>query len=68
MSDSPEWPLGTGRELRPGQRAEVWIAGVDGRPAELVYTSDTVLLEAPNGRLHRLPYRLITRGRLEVEF
>jgi len=34
MSDSPEWPLGTGRELRPGQRAEVWIAGVDGRPAQ----------------------------------
>jgi ribosome maturation factor RimP len=29
---------------------------------------DDVLLEAPNGRVHRLPYRLITRGRLEVEF
>jgi len=28
----------------------------------------TVLLEAPNGRIHRLPLRLITRGRLEVEF
>jgi ribosome maturation factor RimP len=27
-----------------------------------------VLLEAPNGRMHRLPLRLITRGRLEVEF
>ncbi len=27
-----------------------------------------VLLEAPNGRVHRLPLRLITRGRLEVEF
>src|SRR5687768_18123984 len=27
-----------------------------------------VLLEAPNGRLHRLPLRLITRGRLEVVF
>ena len=27
-----------------------------------------VLLESPNGRMHRLPYRLITRGRLEVEF
>ncbi|MBI3046923.1 MAG: ribosome maturation factor RimP [Acidobacteria bacterium] len=27
-----------------------------------------VLLEASNGRLHRLPLRLITRGRLEVEF
>jgi ribosome maturation factor RimP len=29
---------------------------------------DDVLLEAPNGRTHRLPLRLITRGRLEVEF
>jgi len=29
---------------------------------------DEVLLEASNGRTHRLPYRLITRGRLEVEF
>ena len=27
-----------------------------------------VLLEAPNGRVHRLPLRLITRGRLDVEF
>ena len=27
-----------------------------------------VLLEGPNGRMHRLPVRLITRGRLDVEF
>jgi ribosome maturation factor RimP len=27
-----------------------------------------VMLEAPNGRMHRLPMRLITRARLEVEF
>jgi ribosome maturation factor RimP len=27
-----------------------------------------VLLEAPNGRMHRLPLGLITRGRLDVEF
>jgi ribosome maturation factor RimP len=27
-----------------------------------------VLLEGPKGRMHRLPWRLITRGRLEVEF
>jgi len=27
-----------------------------------------VLLEALNGRMHRLPLRLIARGRLEVEF
>jgi ribosome maturation factor RimP len=35
------------------------LRGIDG--------SD-VLLEAPSGRMHRLPLRLITRGRLEVEF
>jgi ribosome maturation factor RimP len=29
---------------------------------------DAVLLEAANGRLHRLPLDLISRGRLEVEF
>ena len=29
---------------------------------------EDVLLEAPNGRMHKLPLRLITRGRLEVEF
>jgi ribosome maturation factor RimP len=29
---------------------------------------ENVLLEAPNGRMHRLPLRLITRGRLDVEF
>ena len=29
---------------------------------------DDVLLEAANGRVHRLPLHLITRGRLEVEF
>jgi ribosome maturation factor RimP len=28
----------------------------------------TVLLEGPNARTHRLPLRLITRARLEVEF
>ena len=27
-----------------------------------------VLLEASNGRMHRLPWRLIVRGRLDVEF
>jgi ribosome maturation factor RimP len=29
---------------------------------------DAVLLEASNGRMHRLPLRLIARGRLKVEF
>jgi ribosome maturation factor RimP len=27
-----------------------------------------VLLQGPSGRIHKLPMRLITRGRLEVEF
>jgi ribosome maturation factor RimP len=35
------------------------LRGVDG---------DAVLLEGAKGRVHRLPLRLITRGRLEVEF
>jgi ribosome maturation factor RimP len=35
------------------------LRGVDG---------GDVMLEAPNGRVHRLPVRLITRARLEVEF
>ena len=35
------------------------LSGVEG---------DTVLLQGPNGRVHKLPMRLITRGRLEVEF
>ena len=30
--------------------------------------ADQVLLEGAKGRIHRLPLRLITRGRLEVEF
>jgi ribosome maturation factor RimP len=30
--------------------------------------NDAVLLEAANGRVHRLPLGVITRGRLEVEF
>ncbi len=35
------------------------LRGVDG---------DDVLFEAPTGRMHRLPLRLITRGRLDVDF
>lgn len=31
-------------------------------------TDAHVLLEAGNGRMHRLPMRLITRGRLAIEF
>ena len=29
---------------------------------------DMVLLEGPNGRMHRIPMSVITRGRLDVEF
>ena len=48
------------REAVDNQKAfEGRLRGVDG--------SD-VLLEASNGRMHRLPLALITRGRLEVEF
>ena len=48
MADSGEWPLGNARQLRPEQRAEVWIADVDAGSARLIYTSETMLLEAPN--------------------
>ena len=48
------------REAVDNQKAfEGHLRGVEG---------DDVLFEAPNGRMHRLPLRLITRGRLEVEF
>jgi ribosome maturation factor RimP len=40
------------------------LRGVAADPA----LGDAVVLEAANGKLHRLPLRLITRGRLEVEF
>ena len=36
------------RQLRPGQRTEVWIADVDRAASSCVYTTDMVLLEAPN--------------------
>jgi ribosome maturation factor RimP len=48
------------REAVDNQKAfEGHLRGMEG---------DDVLFEAPNGRMHRLPLRLITRGRLEVEF
>ena len=40
------------------------LRGVEGNAV----LGDIVLLEGPRGRLHRLPMKLITRGRLEVEF
>ena len=48
------------REAVDNQKAfEGRLRGVDGVD---------LMLEAPNGRMHRLPMRLITRARLEVEF
>jgi ribosome maturation factor RimP len=48
------------REAVDNQKAfEGRLRGVEG---------DDLLLEALNGRMHRLPMRLITRARLEVEF
>jgi Tol biopolymer transport system component len=43
-----EWLLGPTRQLQPSQRTEIWLADITGSPAELVYTSRTILLEAPN--------------------
>jgi Tol biopolymer transport system component len=36
------------RQLRPGQRTEVWVFDVGDGVPELVYTTDELLLEAPN--------------------
>lgn len=48
MTGSAADPKMAPRSLRPGQRARVWIAKIDGGPPELVYSADTVLLEAPD--------------------
>ena len=40
----------------------------DGGAREGGARETVVLLEGPKARMHRLPMRLITRGRLEVEF
>jgi ribosome maturation factor RimP len=56
-----------------GRRAKVVVSeavdnqkAFDGRLRGV--EADEMLLEAANGRVHRLPMRLITRARLEVEF
>jgi hypothetical protein len=48
VTDSLDDPLMVPRRLRPGQRTEVWIVDVDRAGASCVYTTDAVLLEAPN--------------------
>jgi ribosome maturation factor RimP len=54
------WAKVVVREAVDNQKAfEGRLRGVD---------ADDVMIEASNGRMHRLPLRLIARGRLEVEF
>ena len=48
MTDYPEDLEMVPRTLQPGQRSEVWIAEVGRDSAELAYSTDTLLLEAPN--------------------
>jgi hypothetical protein len=36
------------RDLKTGQRTEVWVADITGDAPELIFTSDELLLEAPN--------------------
>ncbi|GAA4686359.1 TolB family protein [Frondihabitans cladoniiphilus] len=36
------------RQLATGQRSEVWTAPAEGGPATLLFTTDTILIEAPN--------------------
>jgi TolB protein len=51
------------RTLQPGQRCEVWIASVSGE-SELVYSTDDVLLEAPNWTLDGSALVLNGNGKL----
>lgn len=46
--DDIGWPLGSARSLSPHQRTEVWVVEVASGTAELVYTDQRILLEAPN--------------------
>jgi TolB protein len=48
MSEATGKPLTSTRALAPGQQAEVWIVDLDRGVPELVFTSDELLLEAPN--------------------
>ena len=48
MTEFADEPVMVPRQLRPGQRAEVWISEVDNRVPKLAFSTDDVLLEAPN--------------------
>jgi TolB protein len=47
VPDAPETAVEP-RTLRPGQRCEVWVASATTGARELVFSTDNVLLEAPN--------------------
>ncbi len=48
MTDHTDQPLLPTRSLSPGQTTQVWVVDVDNGVPELVYSSDELLLEAPN--------------------
>jgi TolB protein len=48
ITEDPEEQKALRGTLSLGQRSEVWMAGRDGGPAELVYSTNAVRLEAPN--------------------
>jgi TolB protein len=48
VTEFADEPVMVPRQLRPGQRAEVWISEVDNRVPKLVFSTEDVLLEAPN--------------------
>jgi TolB protein len=36
------------RTLRPSQRAQIWVGGLELSQPELLFETDTMLIEAPN--------------------
>lgn len=62
MPEHPETSIAP-RQLLPGQRCEVWIASVTGE-SELVYSTDELLLEAPNWTLDGSALILNGNGKL----
>ena len=48
MTQPTDQPLLPTRSLSPGQTTQVWVVDLDHGVPELVYSSDELLLEAPN--------------------
>ena len=48
MTHPTDQPLLPTRSLSPGQTTQVWVVDIDNGVPELVYSSDELLLEAPN--------------------